>query len=62
MHIRVAAADKYEELYDTGDARKDAYHANVTHVDDAIGRVVEEVNRIGLKDDTIIFFSSDNGP
>jgi len=62
VHIRVAAADKYERLYDTGDARKDAYYANVTHVDAAIGRVVEAVDRMGLKNDTIIFFSSDNGP
>jgi len=62
VHIRVAAADKYERLYDTGDARKDAYYANITHVDAAIGRVVEAVGRMGITNDTIIFFSSDNGP
>jgi arylsulfatase A len=62
VHIRVAAADKYEQLYDTGDVRKDAYYANITHVDAAIGRVVQAVDRMGLKDDTVIFFSSDNGP
>lgn len=62
VHIRVAAADKYEQLYDTGDARKDAYYANVTHVDAAIGRVVEAIDRMGLGEDTVIFFSSDNGP
>jgi len=62
VHIRVAAADKYEQMYDTRDARKDAYYANVTHADAAIGRVVQAVDRMGLKDDTVIFFSSDNGP
>lgn len=62
VYIRVAAADRYEQLYDTGDARKDAYYANITHVDAAIGRLIEAVDRMGLKDRTIIFFSSDNGP
>jgi arylsulfatase A len=62
VHIRVAAADKYEAMYDTGDARKDSYYANVTHVDAAIGRVVEAIDRMGLSENTIIFFSSDNGP
>jgi len=62
VHIRVAAADRYEQMYDTGDARKDAYYANVTHVDAAIGRLIEAVDTMGLRDDTVIFFSSDNGP
>jgi arylsulfatase A len=62
VHIRVGAADVYESLYDTGDARKDAYYANISHVDAAIGRVVEAIDGMGLKEDTIIFFSSDNGP
>ena len=62
VHIRVAAADKYEEMYDTGDARKDAYYANVTHVDAAIGRLIDALEKMGLAKDTIVFFSSDNGP
>ena len=62
VHIRVAAADRYEALYDTGDARKDAYYANITHVDAAIGRLLEGIKRLGLADGTIVFFSSDNGP
>jgi len=62
VHIRVAAADRYEQMYNTGDVRKDAYYANITHVDAAIGRLIETVDQLGLKEDTIIFFSSDNGP
>lgn len=62
VHIRVAAADRYELMYDTGDARKDAYYANVTHLDAAIGRVIDAVDWMGLREDTIVFFSSDNGP
>lgn len=62
VHIRVAAADRYEALYDTGDARKDAYYANITHVDAAIGRLIQALDKMGLGHDTMIFFSSDNGP
>jgi arylsulfatase A len=62
VHIRIAAADKYEELYLTGDARKDAYYANITHLDAAIGKLIEAIDKMGLRENTLIFFSSDNGP
>jgi arylsulfatase A len=62
VHIRVAAADKYEQMYNTGDARKDAYYANVAHVDAAIGRLIEALDELGLRENTLVFFSSDNGP
>ncbi len=62
VHIRVSAADKYEALYQTGDARKDAYYANITHLDAAIGRVMDALAELEISDKTLLFFSSDNGP
>jgi arylsulfatase A len=62
VHIRIAAADKYEELYNTGDARRDAYYANITHLDDAVGRFLRILDELDLSENTILFFSSDNGP
>ncbi|WP_350276017.1 sulfatase-like hydrolase/transferase [Kribbella sp. HUAS MG21] len=36
--------------------------AMISRVDDGVGRIVEVLERTGRLDDTIIFFSSDNGP
>ena len=51
---------------DSLDANDVEYMATVTvtvsAVDDAVGEVVSALERNGLIDDTVIFFSSDNGP
>lgn len=38
------------------------YASTITRMDKEIGRVREELAKLGLADDTIIFFTSDNGP
>lgn len=62
VHIRIAAADKYESLYNTGNARKDAYYANITHLDAAVGDLLDALDQNGLAENTLLIFSSDNGP
>ncbi|MEM9675822.1 MAG: sulfatase-like hydrolase/transferase [Bacteroidota bacterium] len=62
VHIRVLAADKYVDRYDTGNARKDAYYGNITHLDAAIGDLLAALDSLGLDESTLLFFSSDNGP
>lgn len=37
------------------------YAAAVTHLDDGVGRIVEALERTGLRANTLIVFSSDNG-
>lgn len=39
-----------------------AYFAAVTSVDSAIGRLIDRLEELGLADNTLILFSSDNGP
>ncbi len=39
-----------------------AYAAMVSHMDRAVGRIMAHLAQLGLEDDTIVFFSSDNGP
>ncbi|MHC5004703.1 MAG: sulfatase-like hydrolase/transferase, partial [Planctomycetota bacterium] len=34
----------------------------VAQVDDTVGRILDALDRNGLRDDTLVFFSSDNGP
>jgi arylsulfatase A-like enzyme len=37
------------------------YYAMVTAVDDAVGRIVAELDRLGLRDNTIVVYASDHG-
>ena len=38
------------------------YAAMISHLDDAIGKIVDTIEKQGLADNTIIIFTSDNGP
>ncbi|MFM8494737.1 MAG: sulfatase-like hydrolase/transferase [Planctomycetia bacterium] len=38
------------------------YFANVANLDAAVGRLLATLDRLGLDDNTLVFFSSDNGP
>jgi arylsulfatase A-like enzyme len=38
------------------------YYANVSHMDHQVGRLVERLDQLGLRDTTLVFFTSDNGP
>ena len=42
------------------DARK-LYAASITHMDEAIGKIVRTLNETGVRENTLILFSSDNG-
>jgi arylsulfatase A-like enzyme len=49
----------YEETID--DVWRRHFAAAVTHLDDGVGKIVEALERTGLRDETLIIFSSDNG-
>lgn len=38
-----------------------AYYASITHMDEQAGRVLDELDRLGLAGDTIVVFTSDHG-
>lgn len=40
---------------------RENYKANVEYVDKIIGRIVAELEQLGLRDNTVIFFTADNG-
>ena len=43
------------------DNQRRTYSAMITALDDQIGRIVAELDKKGLRDNTIILFASDNG-
>ena len=53
-----AYLDRYQHIVDPS---RRAYAAMVTAMDEEIGRVVEALDRRGMRDNTLIVFSSDNG-
>jgi arylsulfatase A-like enzyme len=54
--------DKYKALVDSTKLQMNpTYAAMVEHVDDAVGKVVAQLKSLGLYENTIIIFTSDNG-
>ena len=54
--------DKYRAIVDSTKHQKNpVYAAMVEHVDDAVGKVVAKLKQMGIYDNTIIVFTSDNG-
>lgn len=43
-------------------ANKKEYYGTVTQLDDAFGRLLRTIDELGLSDNTLIIFTSDNGP
>jgi arylsulfatase A-like enzyme len=61
-HTPYQAPQDYLDKYgDIADADRRAYAAMITCMDDQIGRVVEALDKKGMREDTLIVFHSDNG-
>lgn len=43
------------------DMNTKCYAALITHMDAAIGRLIDELERLGLRENTLVIFASDNG-
>lgn len=54
--------EKYKALVDSAKHQKNpVYAAMVEHMDDAVGRIIAQLEQSGVLENTIIVFSSDNG-
>ncbi|MBK1876057.1 sulfatase-like hydrolase/transferase [Pelagicoccus mobilis] len=61
-HEKVVAGTEYQALYPEAEGKAKHYYGTITAFDDQIGRLVEELGKLGISQNTIIAFSSDNGP
>lgn len=61
-HEPIATDDKYAQLYPSDDPSFSAHHGNITQMDDAFGRLMKTLDDLKLRDDTLVYFTSDNGP
>ncbi|MCX7886653.1 MAG: sulfatase-like hydrolase/transferase, partial [Verrucomicrobiae bacterium] len=61
-HEPIATAPKYAKLYSSDDPSYSAFYGNITQLDDAFGRLMRALDQRGLRDNTLVFLTSDNGP
>jgi len=61
-HEPIASDAKYTALYPHDDPAYSAHHGNITQMDDAFGRILAKLDEGGLRENTLVFFTSDNGP
>lgn len=61
-HEPIASDERYKKLYPSDDPSYTAHHGNITQMDDAFGRIMRSLDEQGLRENTLVFFTSDNGP
>ncbi|MBI5773781.1 MAG: sulfatase-like hydrolase/transferase [Verrucomicrobia bacterium] len=61
-HEPVATDEKYSRLYPSADPSYSAYYGNISQMDDAFGRLMRALDERGLRQNTLVWFTSDNGP
>ncbi|MBO0812536.1 MAG: sulfatase-like hydrolase/transferase [Microlunatus sp.] len=61
-HYPLHAPEQYVERFADLPEDRRMMAAMIAAMDDGVGVIIEALERNGLRDDTIVFFSSDNGP
>jgi arylsulfatase A-like enzyme len=61
-HSPVVAGKKYLDMYPDMDEDKQHYYGAITAMDDQIGRLRHELEDLQIDRNTMIWFTSDNGP
>ena len=62
-HLPIESAEEFMKPYaGINDEGIRQYNGNITQLDHAFGIVMEGLDALGLRENTIVFFTSDNGP
>ncbi len=56
-HVPLGVSDKFR-----GKSARGMYGDTVEELDDAVGRILAELKTLAMDDNTLVFFTSDNGP
>ncbi len=61
-HLPVVTDKEHRELYRTLSLEKQIYYGTITAMDEQMGRLWNKLKELGIDDNTMIWFCSDNGP
>ena len=61
-HLPVLTGEKYKELYAGLSEDQQQYYGTLTAMDEQIGRLRAYLRELDIEENTILFFTSDNGP
>jgi arylsulfatase A len=61
-HEPIATQDDHSKLYPSADPSYSAYYGNITQLDAGFGELMHALDELKLHDNTLVFFTSDNGP
>ncbi len=61
-HLPIESDPQYQKLYADLPIGFRQHHGNVTQLDAAFGNLMQALDQQGLADETIVFFTADNGP
>jgi len=62
-HEPIRSAPEFETLYDfPDDPSRTAYFANISQMDHAFGRLAALLEELNVAEETLVWFTSDNGP
>ena len=62
-HEPIDSPEEYVKRYPQATQPGEAlYYANITHLDFQVGRLLATLDRLGARQNTLVFLTSDNGP
>jgi len=61
-HAPVVAGPEYKAMYSQYDDNKQHYYGCITAMDEQVGRLRQALKDVGVADNTMVWFCSDNGP
>ncbi len=61
-HEPISTDQRFTDLYPSNDPSYKAHHGNLTQLDDAFGQILRALDELNLRDNTLVMFTSDNGP
>jgi len=61
-HLPVSADSSHRGLYTDLSEREQLYYGSITAMDEQVGRLWSRLEELGIADETMLWFCSDNGP
>jgi arylsulfatase A-like enzyme len=61
-HLPTVAGPTYKAMYSEYTDEEQGYYGCITAMDDQVGRLRNKLKGLGVEDNTMLWFSSDNGP